>query len=277
MKPWYRTPLDFAGRQECIMSILWAYLTQILYQIKLGFLATRRVDTKPFNRIPSDYFPPVTRFSTEVWVCVLSMLYNAVFMAAWRFQFPSVAEQTIWQAASILTLVCGFLGALLGAYIDHAVFPFKSARVLRSRTTDQTGTSSDTWLYRQMNMLINKLKQPRHRAGKRQGAAAVIERNRREDSPENQIPSSQRQPQTDPAACEPKKGIHRIVAAMRNNSPENDPTLAIPLRVILPVTFLCALYSLSRFYILVEDVIGLRRLPASAFETVDWSRYVPHI
>jgi hypothetical protein len=54
------------------------------------------------------------------------------------------------------------------------------------------------------------------------------------------------------------------------------PALAIPLRVLLPVQVLCAFYCLFRAFILVEDVIGLRGLPASAFETVDWAGWVVH-
>ena len=38
-----------------------------------------------------------------------------------------------------------------------------------------------------------------------------------------------------------------------------------------------AAYSVIRAYILVEDFIGLRELPESAFETVVWTEYLPKI
>jgi hypothetical protein len=70
----------------------------------------------------------------------------------------------------------------------------------------------------------------------------------------------------------------KIMATMlRNSSPEKDPMDAISLRALIPVTLLCALYTLARAYILVEDVLGLRALPDSAFQTVNWSRYFPHL
>jgi hypothetical protein len=62
---------------------------------------------------------------------------------------------------------------------------------------------------------------------------------------------------------------------MRNLSPDQDPMLALKARIWLPTTLLCTIYCFSRAYILIEDVIGLRSLPQSAFQTVDWGQYSP--
>ncbi|KAF6826177.1 hypothetical protein CPLU01_09825 [Colletotrichum plurivorum] len=64
---------------------------------------------------------------------------------------------------------------------------------------------------------------------------------------------------------------------LRNLSPDNDPHLDMPLGLLLPVSLFCALYVVCRVYILIEDLIGLRALPPSAFETVSWSKFLPHI
>jgi hypothetical protein len=56
----------------------------------------------------------------------------------------------------------------------------------------------------------------------------------------------------------------------------DDPVWEIPLRVMFPVGFFGVLYTLSRCYILLEDVITLRELPATTFQTVDWSAVLPH-
>lgn len=69
---------------------------------------------------------------------------------------------------------------------------------------------------------------------------------------------------------------HELMERLRNIHPAQNPQLGIPLRALIPVSFLCALYCLARGYILVEDVIGLRSMPPSAFQTVEWSVYVPH-
>ena len=62
---------------------------------------------------------------------------------------------------------------------------------------------------------------------------------------------------------------------MRNISPEGDPALAVPVRLWTPTTFLCVAYCLSRGYILVEDFVGLRSVPKSAYSTVDWGQFSP--
>lgn len=71
--------------------------------------------------------------------------------------------------------------------------------------------------------------------------------------------------------------INHFADKLRNLSPDKDPELAIPLRIWSFPTLLCALYCFGRTYILVEDLIGLRRLPADAYTTVEWSQYIPHL
>lgn len=50
-----------------------------------------------------------------------------------------------------------------------------------------------------------------------------------------------------------------------------------PLGLLLPVSFFCAFYCIFRAYIFVADFISLRSLPSSAYSTVDWSQYIPHV
>ena len=44
--------------------------------------------------------------------------------------------------------------------------------------------------------------------------------------------------------------------------------------IMIPVTFI---YSLARSYIVIEIFLSQRSLPKGAFDTVDWSKYIPHI
>lgn len=60
-----------------------------------------------------------------------------------------------------------------------------------------------------------------------------------------------------------------------NNTLQKDPSHDIPLRSILVTMPVLAAYAICRWYLLVEDMIGLRSLPPSAFETVDWMQCWP--
>lgn len=75
----------------------------------------------------------------------------------------------------------------------------------------------------------------------------------------------------------PQGWIGQLAARLRNIDPEQDPELEIPIRALIPITFVCVFYAVGRGFILTEDLIGLRSLPESAFETISWSRYVPHL
>jgi len=70
--------------------------------------------------------------------------------------------------------------------------------------------------------------------------------------------------------------LHNIFKWIRNSSPNRDPNYYIPLKVVLPLCIAALVYCLARTYILLECLLALRRLPASTYETVDWSRYWPH-
>jgi hypothetical protein len=74
-----------------------------------------------------------------------------------------------------------------------------------------------------------------------------------------------------------KSNLQRFASRLRNNSTGNDTALDIPLKAILPMTTLGALYCTSRGCILLEDLLSLRELPMTAYETVNWSGFVPHM
>ncbi|KAI4195820.1 MAG: hypothetical protein LQ350_006966 [Teloschistes chrysophthalmus] len=80
------------------------------------------------------------------------------------------------------------------------------------------------------------------------------------------------------------KGIRKFIRrldksfdSIRNNSPDNDPQLYVPLRVILPLYVIGAIYWCCRTFILIEDAIGLRSLPTSAYASVSWEKFWPHL
>jgi hypothetical protein len=73
------------------------------------------------------------------------------------------------------------------------------------------------------------------------------------------------------------KKFQHIAATLRNNSPHKDPAVDVPLKAILPIYVLGFVYCHARTFLLLEDIIELRSLPASAYLTVNWSAFIPHI
>lgn len=75
------------------------------------------------------------------------------------------------------------------------------------------------------------------------------------------------------------KGIvHRLMALVRsevNNSAERDPTMAVPLFVIIPNILISGLYVTCRLYFYVEDFVSLREQPKGIYLT--GSRFLPFI
>jgi hypothetical protein len=64
---------------------------------------------------------------------------------------------------------------------------------------------------------------------------------------------------------------------MRNNSDTQDPRVRLPLKAALPCYFVGFFYISARMFILVEDFVELRSLPASCFDTPKWQQFVPHL
>lgn len=54
------------------------------------------------------------------------------------------------------------------------------------------------------------------------------------------------------------------------------PATYIPLPALIPVLLCSMVYILSRAYIILESFIHLRALPPSAYESVNWTAFLPH-
>ena len=88
---------------------------------------------------------------------------------------------------------------------------------------------------------------------------------------------SGRQPEKPTMSSRMRKRLNSVFDSVRNNSVEKDPLLYIPLKIILPIYVVAVFYCHARTYILIADIIELRSLPASAYATVDWQKFWPHL
>lgn len=69
----------------------------------------------------------------------------------------------------------------------------------------------------------------------------------------------------------------RALDWLRNSSQNKDPQLYMPLKASVPITTAAIVYGIARGYLLLECVVALRWLPSSAYESVNWSAFLPHV
>lgn len=60
-----------------------------------------------------------------------------------------------------------------------------------------------------------------------------------------------------------------------NNAIGKHESLNVPLRALVLAMPVCAAYCVCRCYLLLEDLIGLRSVPLTAYRTVNWTQYWP--
>ena len=56
-----------------------------------------------------------------------------------------------------------------------------------------------------------------------------------------------------------------------------DPLWTVQLRLLVIYFVVATSYCWARVYILAEDIAGLRAMPSSAFVSVNWSAFIPHV
>jgi hypothetical protein len=259
------------------MSLAWSNYVQILYAMRLGFLGPRIIKKAPYDRILSDNFPRTVFYTSDILGAILIISYSAIFMSAWWFPFPSTSEHLLWRISSIATLLYGFIGCIIAGYwVAVLPRPGVFSNSLRFQERPASSWQALNWFEDQCDKAALRLKEILNLAEEQNKTIADIHPGCGEASTSRHC-----RLQTTGLPFQTldwiEKRFRKLAAAIRNNSPDRDPAMEIPLRMWFPVTLLCAIYSTSRLFILAEDVIGLRKLPASAFETVNWSRYIPHI
>ncbi|CEN60556.1 hypothetical protein ASPCAL02992 [Aspergillus calidoustus] len=210
---WYTNPLDFLQPKFYMLQMFWIYYNQLLARLHCPIFS-RRVTTRPYNRIPSDEFRQAGLLGEAI-AFPFIVAFGGVFAFGWRFHFPSEAERILWRIAASYTLGYSILGCFCMKLCDDIILPRYIKRRARRTTRARDAEAQET-------------------------------------------------------------SFSRLVSRVRYLDPSKDPRLEIPLEALFLISSLCIVYCVCRAYILAEDFVGLRELPASAFRTVAWSIYVPH-
>jgi len=225
-----QTPLSFLNRDEGFLSRLWSLVMQIARRLLHLPSRDRSAQADHFRSVE---FPKTTVIFDFALGWTIPV-YSAMFMAAWRFTFPSLVERTLWRVAAVYNLSFGCVGCAIAFYYDHQARISSQYHSVMNRS-HSTGSHS--------SQARSETVRSGHASGWRH---AVLD-------------------------C-----LTNLRSQWRfSRLQDPDPTLALPFRVVWLTIALAAVYCLARLYILIEDVIGLRSLPDSAFQTIRWGKYSP--
>ncbi|KUJ17412.1 uncharacterized protein LY89DRAFT_684463 [Mollisia scopiformis] len=234
--PYHRTPLDFISREEWHWSLYWTHWINILRVMHINF-APRAL---PHDRLENTIWLNITARGAFPAFVVMCLAYTAIFVAAWNAYFPTYAEQIIWRISSLSLIATVVLYFVITAFA-WVVCPALH-RYFHPKATSRLEVS------------------PQSSSSENKGKPAPIH--------QLQTPPFKR--------LKPRSRLSAIAASLRNNSVLKDPLLDVPLKATLPIYVVAFFYCSSRTLILILDMIQLRSLPTSAFDTVNWGAFLPH-
>lgn len=246
---WYHTPLDFISRHETATNVIWVYFNDLLRKIIRISPFTRRVRTKPWDRIPGDMFL-LMDFDLQLIAGGFIAVFSAIFFFAWNAHFPTYFELWAWRAASLYMIFFGITGCLWMGMWVWILFPR-----IRYAEGPELSIFERSLEVRFLNL---------HRAPYR----------------EPSLPKTRKAKTTCPTwfrrLLDMFGDVGQFFTRTHNITPDKDPYFNAPIGFVIGNTVLCSTYVVFRAYILIEDIVGLRSLPSDAFRTVEWLEFFPH-
>jgi hypothetical protein len=249
-----RTPLDFVDRKQWTSWMLpWTYWLNILRKLGIVFHPIKR----PIDKIADDYTPDLSPW-TQFILFILYISYAAVHVAGWNFHFPSQIEVTAWHIAT-LTIMVAICIDWVTIMLIWQVLP-AAKKYFAAKRQEHKGAIVPLSGNKELKVSMACIQSsPLPAPGKTPVAQTTL-------------PSL-----ASLCLSYPRTILRNVAQSFRNNSPDRDPALDVPLKAIIPITLFAACYIVARAYILIEDLVNLRAQPASAFETVQWANFLPHI
>jgi hypothetical protein len=89
---WSLTPLDFVDENGP------GYSANVQPFMHLPVIPAER----PIQRIPNDRFPTNPYGTQEYLLCLATLIFTAIHVAGWNFDFPSSVERVLWRVSSLL-------------------------------------------------------------------------------------------------------------------------------------------------------------------------------
>lgn len=91
-RSWNLTPLDFVDENGP------GYSVNVQPFMKMPVIPPQR----PIQRIPNDRFPTNPYGAQEYFLCFATLLFTAIHVAGWNFDFPTEIEKLLWRVSSLL-------------------------------------------------------------------------------------------------------------------------------------------------------------------------------
>ena len=240
---WHRTPLDFVDREEWHGSKTYRNWLSILDRINPLAASRRRPKSKPISRRSDNELLPQPVKYQLIFELLPTLPFLSINFIAWNDHFPTTTERTLWRIAAVTMMVM----LLAGPIIEETCLSLCS-------------------LEKEAEKMVKRRKElADHEAKQAQPAVA--------GDIENAVPKKVR----DGRLHRLRMDCKRLLMRLRNNTPDGDPHLDVPLKIYGPATPMAAIYCLCRAYIYIEDAIQYRAMPVGAFDTVNWSGFLPHI
>ncbi|TVY68994.1 hypothetical protein LSUE1_G007529 [Lachnellula suecica] len=250
--PYHRTPLDFIGREEWHWSLYWTHWINILRKMRINF-APRSL---PHDRIENTVWHNILSPSQISIYLAITIPYSGVLFFAWNDFFPTTTEQLLWRMASFGPV------AAIPLYFGVTAFAFSAYPAMKLYFhTWQTSRSKS-----QIIGSISPGSLPLNEASPVGQAQHIVKL-----GPVSNLERLSGKPLKD------RSKLSTLIAGWRNNSVLKDASLDVPLKASIPLYGVACLYCTSRSFILLEDMLQLRSLPSSAYTTVDWGGFFPHL
>ncbi|KAJ5722075.1 hypothetical protein N7488_000110 [Penicillium malachiteum] len=122
-------------KEESAITALKNYLRE-LYDATIP--APNNEPEEPHNDQPNDYAPfegPFYGIVLSITCTSAALIYCAIHVAAWDFEFPTKAEQTVWRVLSLICVGAVFIFSAVDCLVEYTSF-LKSKNMLPSFMVD---------------------------------------------------------------------------------------------------------------------------------------------
>lgn len=230
--------MDFLVGNRWRIEAHWSFYTRLSHIIHLK-VVSRAIKSRPWDRFPSDTWLPLDMVFVPFGTVVI-FFFSASFLLGWNFHYPTDTERLLWHVFSVYHGVFVIYGGVY--YLIEAIKWTKrrQAQALASEDSSVRKTTSNEGVELD--------------PGPEDGT-----------NPEEQRRSNGGW----------LKRFRAKISLWRNISVDQDPQMAVPLRVIVPVSVTCVLYIFCRLFLYIEDFVSLRSQPVGIYLTVN--RFIPFL